>query len=96
MAKKKVATQEKQPTQKITIPIPMANFVFSRQNYLVLGAGLVILAFGFLLMTGGSQSPDQWDVKVVYGFTRITLSTTFVLIGFGVIMASIFWKSKKA
>ncbi|MEP7127375.1 MAG: DUF3098 domain-containing protein, partial [Chitinophagales bacterium] len=87
---------EKQPTQKVIAPNPVAPFVFNRQNFLVMGAGLLLLAFGFFLMRGGSQLPTEWDPNVVYGFTRITLSTTFVLIGFGVVMASIFWKSKKS
>ncbi|HUM48014.1 MAG TPA: DUF3098 domain-containing protein [Chitinophagales bacterium] len=94
MAKQKTGVAEKQVTQKVTTPTPPAAFVFTRQNFLVMGAGMLILAFGFLLMTGGSQKPTEWDPNVVYGFTRITLSTIFVLIGFGVVMVSIFWKSR--
>ncbi|MBX7107184.1 MAG: DUF3098 domain-containing protein [Chitinophagales bacterium] len=96
MAKQKSGITEKQVAQK---PMPVsqaAPFVFTRQNFIVLFAGLMLLAFGFILMRGGSQPPTEWDTNVVYGFTRITLSTTFVLIGFAVITVSIFWKSKKS
>lgn len=96
MAKQKTGIPEKQVAQK-TIPAgTAAPFVFTRQNFMVLFAGMFLLAIGFLLMRGGSQLPTEWDTNVVYGFTRITLSTAFVLLGFAVIMVSIFWKSKKS
>lgn len=93
MAKQKNVSTERPTVQKAAAS-PAQPFLFSRQNYLVLGAGLLLVAFGFLLMMGGSQPPTEWDPNVIYGFRRITLSTIFVLLGFGVVMLSIFWKTK--
>ena len=59
---------------------------------MVLFAGLALLAVGFLLMTGGSQPPDQFDTSVVYSFRRTTLSTIVVTVGFIVVLYSIFIK----
>ena len=61
---------------------------------MIMGAGILLLALGFMLMTGGSQSPDQFDPEVVYSFRRVTLSTIVVMLGFAVVLVSIFWKKK--
>ena len=61
---------------------------------MIMAAGILLLALGFILMTGGSQSPDQFDPEVVYSFRRVTLSTIVVMLGFAVVLVSIFWKKK--
>ena len=71
-------------------------FLFSKENYLILFAGIVIVTIGFLLMTGGHQSPDQWKPEEIYSFRRISLSTLFVIGGFVVILFSIFIRKKKS
>ncbi len=96
MAKQKTSTVEKQGTQKQIPVTPEQSFIFTRGNYLVMGAGMLLLAIGFMLMMGGAQKPTEWDPEVIYGFTRITLSTMFVLLGFGVVLLSIFWKPRKS
>jgi hypothetical protein len=87
----------KKPAQSVkkTTSVPSAStplFLFGRKNFMILFAGLALLAVGFLLMTGGSQPPNQFDPDVVYSFRRTTLSTIFVVIGFLVILYSIFQK----
>ena len=67
-------------------------FLFGKRNYMFLFLGIAILAIGFLLMTGGSQPPNQFDPNVVYSFRRTTLSTIFVTLGFLVVLYSIFVK----
>jgi hypothetical protein len=96
MAKQKSTVLEKSPQQKQVVPSPkqVHPFLFTRENYLIMGAGLALLAIGFLLMTGGQQPPDQFDPDVVYSFRRITLSTIVVILGFAVVGFSIFWKKK--
>lgn len=97
MAKQPVKSTDKQvkkPTQPPLKAEPL--FLFGRKNYMVLFIGLAVLAVGFLLMTGGSQPPDQFDPNVVYSFRRTTLSTIFVTIGFLVILYSIFQKHSAA
>jgi hypothetical protein len=95
MAKQKTKAESKQIQQKVASNVKQTQpFLFSRENYLILGLGLALIAIGFLLMTGGQQPPNQFDPNVIYSFRRTTLSTIFVLLGFGVVMASIFWKRK--
>ena len=94
--KTKAETKQSQPKTQAEQLKPGQYILFSRENYLILFAGLALLGIGFLLMSGGQQPPDQFDPNVIYSFRRITLSTIFVLVGFGVIMVSIFWKRKNA
>ena len=93
MAKQPVKTTDKQTKKPVVVLQPAAVFfLFSRKNYIFLFIGLAVLAVGFLLMTGGSQPPTQFDPNVVYSFRRTTLSTIFVIIGFLVVLYSIFQK----
>lgn len=85
--------KEKQPAKQQP---PTATFLFNRQNYLILLAGIILIALGFSLMTGGQQPPDQWDEKVIYSFRRISLSTIVVVLGLVVVLVSIFWKTRKS
>lgn len=58
------------------------SFVFSKLNYQLLIAGLVIIFIGFLLMAGGgSDNPAIFD-KGTFSFRRITFGPVVVLIGF--------------
>ena len=72
MAKKK--QKEKQPTKE---------FMFKRKNYIFLFIGLVCIALGFILMSGGaSDDPNVFNPEI-YSFRRIRLAPTLVLIGLG-------------
>jgi hypothetical protein len=93
MAKQPEKSNEKQVKKFVFIPPkPTTLFIFGKRNYMFLFIGLGILAIGFLLMTGGSQPPTQFDPNVVYSFRRTTLSTIFVTIGLLVVLYSIFVK----
>jgi len=74
---------------------PPVNFLFEKRNYVILLIGIGLLAVGFLLMTGGAQPPDKFDPSVIYSFRRTTLSSLVVVIGFLVVLYSIFAKHKE-
>ncbi len=70
------------------------DFLFDKTNYKVLLIGIVVIAVGFILMSGGgSDDPRVWN-DAVFNFQRIRLAPTVVLIGFGITIYSIFKKSK--
>ena len=57
--------------------------LFSKENYMLMLAGLVILAIGFFLMAGGkSTDPGKFDPKEVYSTTRITIAPILIIAGF--------------
>lgn len=94
----KQATKPEKPLSKKspdTTSAPNAGFLFEKRNYFILLAGIFLLAIGFMLMMGGSQPPDQFDPKVIYGFRVTTLSSIVVVAGLLVVLYSIFAKHNK-
>lgn len=70
-------------------------FLFEAINYKILLIGLVVIALGFILMSGGgSEDPNVFKEDELFSFRRIRLAPTVVLIGFGVVIFSIFKKTK--
>ncbi|MDI9310486.1 MAG: DUF3098 domain-containing protein [Limnohabitans sp.] len=69
-------------------------FLFDKLNYKLLIAGILVITFGFILMSGGgSENPNVFN-EDIFNFRRIRLAPTVVLIGFGVVIYSIFKKEK--
>lgn len=71
-----------------------SEFLFGKENYKTLIIGLVVIALGFILMSGGSNENPNVFNEEVYNFRRIRLAPTVVLIGFGITIYSILKKSK--
>lgn len=69
-------------------------FLFGATNYKILIIGLVVIALGFILMSGGSNENPNIFNEEVFNFRRIRLAPTVVLIGFGITIYSILKKSK--
>lgn len=56
---------------------------FTKQNYIWMLAGLVVLGIGFFLMAGGkSKDPLVFDTSEVYSSTRITVAPLLIILGF--------------
>ena len=70
-------------------------FLFSKENYKILIIGLVVIALGFILMSGGSNEDPKVFNEDVFNFRRIRLAPTMVLIGFGITIYSILKNPKK-
>jgi hypothetical protein len=72
------------------------DFLFDNLNYKVLLVGIIVIALGFILMSGGgSDDPKVFNGAELFSFRRIHLAPTVVLIGFGITIYSIFKNSKK-
>lgn len=70
-------------------------FVFEKKNYLIMIIGLLFIATGFVLMSGGaSDDPNVFNPEI-YNFQRIRLAPTLVLIGFAIQVYAILFSSKK-
>jgi hypothetical protein len=56
--------------------------LFTKENYLWMGIGIVIILLGFLLMSGGkSVDPKVFDENQVYSFRRITIAPILIMAG---------------
>lgn len=71
------------------------NFLFNKTNYIILLAGIFIIALGFILMAGGKSYDPNIFNEEVFSFRRIRLAPTVIFIGFGVCVYSIFYTPKK-
>jgi hypothetical protein len=70
-------------------------FLFGRKNYILMGVGLVLIALGYILMSGGaSQSQDVFNEEM-FSTTRIRIAPLIVLLGFVVEVWAILSKPKK-
>ena len=57
--------------------------------------GILFIAIGFILMSGGgSEDPNVFNEEI-YNFRRIRLAPTLVLIGFGIQVYAILLNSRK-
>ena len=73
-----MATIKKTRTKTEVAPI-----LFTKENYIWMLAGLVVLALGFILMAGGkSPDPKVFDKDSVYSPMRITVAPLLIIIGF--------------
>lgn len=90
MAKQKTAPVN--PVNKE--PVQSSNFPLSKKNILLLGAGIILIIIGFLLMQGGgSDDPNVFNPEI-FSFRRITLAPIVVLLGFTINIIAIMKKFK--
>jgi len=64
-------------------------FLFEKTNYKILLVGILVIALGFLLMSGGGSDDPNVFNKDIFSFRRIRLAPTTVLVGFGIVIYSI-------
>ena len=69
--------------------------IFSKDNYMWMLAGVVVIAIGMFLLAGGkSEDPTVFDAKEVYSNTRITVAPILILAGLVIEIFAIFRKPK--
>jgi len=74
---------------------PQQEFLFGKRNYKIMLIGIVIIAIGFILMSGGSSPDPNHFNKAIFNFRRIRLAPTLVLIGLGLQVYAILANPKK-
>lgn len=79
-------------TKKQTAP---ATSLFSKDNYIWMIAGIILVAIGIILMAGGkSDDPNVFRENEVYSVRRITVAPILILLGLGIEVYAIFKKPK--
>jgi hypothetical protein len=69
--------------------------MFTRENYIWMLAGLVIMAIGMFLMAGGkSHDPNVFNKDEVYSTTRITIGPLLIMAGLVIEIFAIFRNPK--
>ncbi|MBT6160439.1 DUF3098 domain-containing protein [Flavobacteriaceae bacterium] len=71
-------------------------FLFGKRNYRFLFIAFLLIAVGFILMSGGGSDDPLVFNPEIFNFRRIRLSPTLVLMGFGVAVYSILTRDKSS
>lgn len=73
------------------------NNLFTRENYIWMIGGIIIIALGILLMAGGkSDDPNVFKKEEVYSMRRITIAPILILLGLAIEAFAIFKKPKNS
>ncbi len=76
-------------------PAPPPQNLFSKDNYIWVIIGIIIMAIGVFLMAGGkSDNPNVFNYNEVYSKTRITVAPILILLGLSIEVYAIFKKQK--
>src|SRR4051812_6653511 len=92
------ATTTTRATPKTVVPKkgkqPLTS-LFTKENYKWMAIGAVVVALGMFLLSGGrNDNPNQFDPKLVYSTTRITIAPITIILGLMIEIYAIFRKPK--
>ena len=72
-----------------------SKFAFTKNNYILLGVGVLFIIIGFFLMQGGgSEDPTIHNEEEMFGFRRITLAPICIIGGFIINIFAILYSPK--
>jgi hypothetical protein len=69
---------------------------FTKKNYYILIAGILLIGLGYVLMMGGGSDDPAVFNKAIFDTQRITVAPIVCLLGFAAIIVAIMWKDKNA
>lgn len=70
------------------------DFVFGKENYIIMIVGLVVLAIGYILLSGGgSNDPDRFS-EALFNSRRMLWSPIFIVGGLVIEVYAIMKKAK--
>lgn len=85
MAKELKSTDEK----------PRFSFVFTKTNYIIMGVGLVLLALGYILLSGGgSDDPNVFNYEM-FNARRLYVAPILIILGLIAEVVAIMYKPKE-
>lgn len=69
--------------------------LLEKRNYQIIIGGIILIAVGFILMSGGrSDDPEVFNPEI-YNFRRIRLAPTLIIIGLALQAYAILYRPKK-
>jgi hypothetical protein len=93
MAKEVKVVSTAQAKKKVDENPPQ--FALTRENYILMGIGVVLIFIGFILMIGGASKDPNVFNEDMFNFRRLTLSPILILAGFAVELYAIMKKPKE-
>jgi hypothetical protein len=72
------------------------DFAFGKDNYIILIVGVVLIALGYILMTGGgAENPNVFSAEEIFSVRRLTVAPLVILAGFAVVLYAVMKKSEE-
>lgn len=70
-------------------------FAFGKINYILMIAGLLVLALGYVLLTGGGSDDPEVFNPAMFDNRRLFTAPILIVLGFVIEIVAIMYKSKK-
>jgi len=70
------------------------NFVFGKENFIILAISIAIVIFGFWLMSGGKTTEETGFDPSIFSVRRIVIAPIVTMIGFVSVIVAILRKPK--
>ena len=71
------------------------NFTFGKKNYQLLIAGVIVMAIGFILMSGGGSDNPNVFSDATFNKQRLTIAPILILTGLVIEVFAILYKPKE-
>ena len=71
------------------------NFTFGKKNYQLLIVGVIVMAIGFVLMSGGGSDDPNVFSDAIFNTQRLTIAPILILTGLVIEIFAIFYKPKE-
>lgn len=69
--------------------------LYTKTNYLLMGLSVVLIILGFILMSGGGSSDPNIFNEEIFSPTRIRFAPIVCVLGFGLMIYAILYRTKK-
>ena len=70
-------------------------FAFAKINYILMVAGIVLLAMGYILLSGGGSDDPNVFNPAMFDHRRLYVAPILIVLGFVVEIVAIMFKGKK-
>lgn len=71
------------------------HLAFGLTNYILMGAGLIILVIGYILLSGGGSDDPNTFNDAMFDSRRLVVAPILITVGFIVEILAIMYKGKK-
>jgi len=82
------------PNENIELS-PNQQPLFRKVNYILIGVGLLFLALGFILLSGGGSDDPEIFSEAIFDARRLVVAPILMLIGLIVEIVAIMYRAKK-
>ena len=70
------------------------NFVFGKENFILLAVSVVIIILGFWIMSGGKSTEETGFDPSIFNVRRIVVAPIITMVGFLLVIVAILKKPK--